>query len=220
MFVNLIETMNHNSICPLCNSQGEEFFNSPKQTFYKCGNCEGIFLSKEQLPTTHQEKQRYELHENNSDDSGYRAFVLPIVNSVLNDFNATHVGLDFGSGKDSSIVKMLRENNYNIIPYDPFFANDASLLTKKYDYIVCCEVMEHFHNPNKEFELLKRLLKPQGKLYCMTHIYSPDIDFEKWYYKNDPTHVFIYQNKTLEWIKNVFGFSEIKIEHRLITFTN
>ncbi len=208
------------AICPLCTTEGKVFYTSSKQTFYICPTCEGIYLSFDKLPTAESEKHRYEIHQNNSDDIGYRQFVMPIVTSIKNDFSTTHLGLDFGSGKDSSILKILKESNYTILPYDPFFMDDKSLLDQHYDYIACCEVIEHFHHPNKEFALLKQLLKPNGKLYCMTHIYSPEIDFEKWYYKNDFTHVFFYQKKTFEWIKNQFGFSDVTIENRLITFSN
>jgi hypothetical protein len=56
-------------------------------------------------------------------------------------------------------------------------------------------------------------------LICMTLIYQPDINFENWFYKNDPTHVFLYQIETIQWIKNYFGFNDVFIEGRLITFT-
>ena len=61
--------------------------------------------------------------------------------------------------------------------------------------------MEHLHDPLKEFALLTSLLKPQGKLYCMTHVYEPSIDFAKWYYKNDKTHVSIYQKETVHFLQ-------------------
>jgi Methyltransferase domain len=61
--------------------------------------------------------------------------------------------------------------------------------------------MEHLHDPLKEFGLLKSLLKPQGKLYCMTHLYDESIDFAKWYYKNDKTHVCIYQKETVKFLQ-------------------
>ena len=54
----------------------------------------------------------------------------------------------------------------------------------------------------------------------MTNIYHDGIDFEQWYYKNDPTHVFIYTHDTFDYIKNEFGFSELVIEGNLITFVN
>ena len=81
-------------------------------------------------------------------------------------------------------------------------------------------MIEHFYTPIKEFALLKNLLLKGGILYCMTDIYNQDIDFSSWYYKNDPTHVFIYQKNTINWIKNEFDFCDVKIIGRLITFFN
>jgi hypothetical protein len=53
----------------------------------------------------------------------------------------------------------------------------------------------------------------------MTDIYNENIDFHKWYYKNDLTHVFIYHKKTIEWIKNNIGFDDVFIDERLIVFS-
>jgi citrate lyase synthetase len=50
----------------------------------------------------------------------------------------------------------------------------------------------------------------------MTGIYSDEMDFSKWWYKNDLTHVFIYTKETLYWIKKEFGFKDIKIEKNFI----
>ena len=93
-------------------------------------------------------------------------------------------------------------------------------MDEKYDYIACCEVIEHFYDPKKEFALLKKLLLKRGRLYCMTEIYDQNIDFGSWYYKNDPTHVFIYHKRTIDWINTEFSFSDVNINGRLITFFN
>lgn len=204
--------------CPLCNSKSEVFYNSPKQLFYKCDNCFGIFLSRNLLPTNETEIERYQYHNNDMNDLGYQKFVSPIVNAVKQHFNANHIGLDFGAGTGPVLSKMLQKTSYQIKQYDPFFHNYPELLNEKYDYIASCEVIEHFHHPYKEFELLKKLLLPNGMLFCMTDIYNPTIDFANWYYKNDPTHVFIYQKETLEWIETTFNFSDLTIEKRLIVF--
>ncbi len=199
--------------CPLCGSLANPFH---KDEFFKCGNCRGIFRSKDSLLSPTEEKRRYENHNNDVNDSGYRAFVSPIVDAVMKSFTTDSLGLDFGSGTGPATSKMLQENGYVIKQYDPFFQNDVNVLNLKYDYIVSCEVIEHFHNPAKEFKLLKSLLRPNGHLFCMTLIYDESIDFSDWYYKNDPTHVFFYQEKTLEWVKENFGFSGLSIEGRLI----
>jgi arylsulfatase A-like enzyme len=120
--------------------------------------------------------------------------------------------------EEVTIAKVLKDNNYNIALYDPFFHNIPELLEDKYDYIVCCEVIEHFHNPKKEFTLLKKLLKKGAQLYCMTDLYDESNDFHNWYYKNDLTHVFIYHKNTILWIQQEFGFSDVKISGRLISF--
>lgn len=171
------------------------------------------------LPNRLSEKSRYDLHQNDSADMGYREFVSPITNAVVDNHNSTDIGLDFGSGKDSAVANILTDKGFQLYEFDPFYKNEANLLDTQYDYITCCEVIEHFHQPKKEFELLHKLLKPRGRLYCMTYIYNANIDFDKWYYKNDITHTFIYQEGTLRWIAKHFNFSDIEIINRLIIFT-
>jgi SAM-dependent methyltransferase len=200
-------------ICPLCQNISMPFY---KDDFYECSCCSGIFRPSEKLLSNEKEKERYESHTNDSDDVGYQNFVSPITNSILAEYNKDDIGLDFGCGKDSPIIKVLRQNEYKIFEYDPYFFDDKKLLEQKYDYIACCEVIEHFYNPKKEFELFKKLLKSDGTLYLMTGIYRPEIDFPKWWYKNDLTHVFIYSEKTFEWIKKEFGFENMRIEKNFI----
>ncbi len=204
------------NLCPLCESKSDLFYQKGK-TYHICRNCKGIFLNKDFYLNPISEKLRYETHNNDIDDPRYQEFVSPITSNVLKDFKKEHTGLDFGAGTGPVISKLLEDNNYNIKQYDPFFADNKSLLKTNYDYIVSCEVVEHFHSPKKEFELLNSILKQNGILYIMTDLYEPSINFEKWYYKNDPTHVFLYQSTTFEYIKDNFNFNDCKIEDRLIT---
>ena len=208
--------ISHN--CPLCNSTSTLFCEKTKHLFYKCNTCHGIFRPKHTFLTAEEEKAHYEKHNNDVFDERYQNFVSPIVNAVLQDFSIEAKGLDFGSGTGPVIAKMLTDKGYQVQNYDLFFANEPSLLNQKYDYISCCEVMEHFHQPYKEFELLKSLLLPKGKLYCKTEVFNNQKPFENWYYKDDFTHVFIYQHKTLEWIKTKFHFSNLVIKEKLIVF--
>lgn len=165
------------------------------------------------------EKSRYEEHINDVEDNGYQKFVSPITVAILNDFSTSDKGLDFGAGTGPVISKLLNESNFSIKLYDPFFHNYPKLLDNKYNYIVCCEVMEHFFYPKKEFELLQNLLQPNGKLYCMTDLWDKSIDFHKWYYKNDQTHVFIYTKETIYWIQKELNFSNVTIDGRLVVFS-
>jgi SAM-dependent methyltransferase len=208
-----ITSMNHT--CPLCSGDTDLFYHNKIKTYFICQTCKGISLEKSLLPDSEKEKERYFKHNNDIEDAGYQAFVFPIIEAVTRDFKVSDKGLDFGAGPGPVIKKLLNDKGYNIKLYDPFFHNHPDLLSEKYNYIVCCEVAEHFHHPWQEFDLLKRILAPGGKIYCMTYIYDESIDFSAWSYKNDLTHVFIYQKETFTWIKENIEFSKLAFEKRL-----
>lgn len=202
--------------CPLCFSNTNLFSKVHQRTYHRCDNCDAIFLDRTfQLPPD-QEKQRYLLHHNDVNDSGYQKFVSPIVEAVFKEQKPKSYGLDFGSGSGPVITKLLRDAQYTITTYDPIFDPNTTALLHKYEYITCCEVIEHFYNPAQEFELLSSLLQKQGTLYCKTHLFNSSLTFDSWWYKNDPTHVFFYTKKTLQWITQQFGFLEVVFYKDLI----
>jgi SAM-dependent methyltransferase len=206
-----------NTGCPLCGGRADLFFRSE---FFRCSDCRGIFKARELLLSEQEEKVRYELHRNDVNDEGYCRFVMPLVSAVTKNHDRSEEGLDFGAGTGSAVSHFLKKEGYKIEMYDPFFKPDPDLLERKYDFVAACEVIEHFYDPAKEFAMLKNLLKTKGRLYCMTHVFEEGTDFEKWYYKNDPTHVFIYSEKTLEFIGQKFGFGRVSIAGRLVTFSD
>lgn len=201
--------------CPLCNSNSKCFY---KEQFFQCINCSGIFRPKELLPTLEEEQQRYDTHNNDTENKGYQNFVSPITNAIKANQQKNDLGLDLGAGPGPVIAKILIAEGYNIKLYDPIYHNNPELLSQKYDYIFACEVIEHFHNPKHEFARLYDILNLTGRLYCMTHLYEDSINFSKWYYKNDFTHVFIYTKETIEWIAEEFKFEKMRIDNRLIVF--
>ena len=205
--------------CPLCSNIGTTFFKEVKQHFYLCNTCKGIFRNTSEYLNKTDEKERYQHHKNHINDLGYIKFANPIISSVKKHFNTNHKGLDFGAGHTPVISEILKTDGFQVEIFDPLFFNKSKVLNKSYDFITSCEVIEHFYNPKKEFELLYNLLKPNGKLICMTYIFDETIDFKSWFYKNDPTHVFLYQKETFQWIKNYFGFDNFIIDNRLIIFT-
>jgi Methyltransferase domain len=205
--------------CPLCHSDNTQVMYRKIKTFYHCNQCAGIFMDKSQRLSYDQELGRYNIHQNDVSDLKYQHFVSPITSAIMHDFTTSDQGLDFGAGPGPVITKVLHDNDYKVTMFDPFYHNYPEVLDTKYDYIACCEVMEHFYHPEVEFVRLKNLLKQNGKLYCMTYLYQDDINFDSWYYKNDPTHVFIYTAETIQWIKGKFGFSSVIIEGRLIVFS-
>lgn len=220
----MIESPEKNLTCPLCNSIADYFcsIGNTGRDYYKCSICFSIFLTPNTYIDYKAEKARYEEHNNDVEDSRYQNFVSPITDAIQAQFPKTSDGLDYGCGTGPvASVVLEREGFKKIALYDPFFHPHEDNLKKTYDFIICCEVMEHFFNPKEEFSRLRGLLKPNGKLFCKTSILNNDVSksyFKDWWYNNDPTHVFFYTPKTLEFIAKNFGFNAIQIEPKLITF--
>lgn len=201
--------------CPLCSGESIPFYLHINRQFLQCGTCRSVFLHPDDYMTEEAEKKHYLHHNNNPDDVRYQNFVRPVVNPILQDFTPAHQGLDFGSGTGSPIMKLLKDAGYNVVQYDLFFHNYPELLQNKYDYIACSETAEHFKEPYREFEQLRNLLNTKGKLYVMTERFDPNRDFSTWFYKTDPTHVFLYHVKAFEWIMSEFSFSGLEIDGRV-----
>ncbi|MFO8052892.1 MAG: class I SAM-dependent methyltransferase [Candidatus Omnitrophota bacterium] len=208
--------MNKKEKCRLCGSSADFCLNYLNKKYFRCRRCSAVFLSPADYILSSDEKKRYLEHNNDVYDPGYQKFVEPITAKVQEKFSKKAKGLDFGAGTGPVAAKLLEDRGYSIKLYDPFFWNNPQALQEKYDFIICCETIEHFHFPAKEFRLLRSLLKPKGVLFCMTDLYSEEINLKNWYYKNDPTHVFFYHKNSFQWIKSKIGFSTLNIEERLV----
>jgi 2-polyprenyl-3-methyl-5-hydroxy-6-metoxy-1,4-benzoquinol methylase len=204
--------------CPLCHSQAAFFSTARKRAYHRCDHCGAVFMARRHHLSVEAEKRRYAAHQNDVDDPRYQAFVRPLVNRVLEQCRPEHDGLDFGCGTGPVVSKLLAEQGCRIAQYDPYFSDLPALLERIYDYIVCCEVIEHFREPAREFTLLRSLLKRGGMLFCQTELYAPEIELAAWPYANDTTHVFFYRERTREWIRDHFGFSALDVNGRLVQF--
>ncbi|NBC58521.1 MAG: methyltransferase domain-containing protein [Bacteroidetes bacterium] len=211
-------------ICPLCHDQTHwfcDYFKTPK-TFYRCPNCKAIFKPSNFFLDPELEKNRYRSHNNDVKDTRYQDFVSPITDAINKNFSKNASGLDYGCGTGPVASHVLEQQGFSVRLYDPYFYPDTSYEDNTYDFIICCEVMEHFYMPDKEFSKLKTLLNHNGKLYCKTKMISDDFTveaFKNWHYKNDPTHVFFYSPKTLQVICQKFGYKSVYFDDKLITFS-
>lgn len=204
--------------CPLCSTAADTFFEDSKHHFLLCPQCHGIFRDPNQFLSRKNEKERYLHHRNDMEDQGYYKFILPIIDQVTQHFSKGSHGLDYGCGHAPVLSNYLKKEGYDMSVFDPIFFKDRSVMNDHFDFIVCCEVIEHFYHPSQEFQSLFNTLEEQGKLICKTHLFEEGIDFTTWYYKNDPSHVFIYQAETMLWIKNNYLLQDVKINERVITF--
>lgn len=203
-------------LCTLCLSP---FVREFQVKYTQCSNCGLVAKSADLLPDRMSEKSRYEFHQNDLNDPGYLKFVDPMVSYVEKNCLQSQELLDFGSGPDSAVGHRLRSLGFRVEKYDPFFHPVKASLLKTYDVLLVCEVVEHFHQPLKDWELMHSLLKPKGQLLVMTSLYPSDIKMSNWSYARDLTHVSFYSEKTLQWIQDRFSFQKLlKLEKNFFVF--
>lgn len=187
--------------CSLCQTQNARlFYRDLARDYFRCSNCQLIFVPPEQFPSRVKEKGEYDLHRNLPEDKGYRSFLGRLFIPVKERLPPGNLGLDFGCGPGPTLSKMFEEAGYPMSLYDPFYANNPSTLGKTYDFITASEVVEHLHFPRRDLNKLWGCLKPGGILAIMTKLALGRQDFQNWHYKNDITHVHFFSRTTFEWL--------------------
>ena len=62
------------------------------------------------------------------------------------------------------------------------------------------------------------LLKSNGVFAIMTEILTPQIDFNQWYYKNDPSHIGFFSEKALNYLAEKWQAELYVISERVVIF--
>ena len=199
------ETLAGRRRCIVCGSFSTRFFASVDGNRYeRCGACHATFLDPEQRLPIDDEHARYRLHRNDPEDKEYRRFLSKLAGPLLRQLPAAAKGLDYGCGPGPALACMLREAGHQIRLFDPLFFPDPEPLEDLYDFIVCTEVIEHFHRPAEEFVRFDRMLRPGGWLAIMTCFQTDDNRFATWHYRRDPTHVVFFRESTLRYVARQF----------------
>ncbi len=197
--------------CPICQNMTESFTDSAKDILYhECSVCQYIYKSPDIHPDLEQQKIRYDLHENDPEDEGYRAyfqrfldFVLPVVG------NSGGRALDFGSGESDLLAQMLSKHRYRTLSYDPIYRPD-DYKKFRYNLIVSTEVFEHLSTPLHTLKALASLLEEGGYIALQTQFRPHDREgFLDWYYRLDPTHIGFFAAKTLRYAAQKAGLRYI-----------
>lgn len=193
--------------CPLCSSAGcAAYLEDALRSYFRCGGCGLIFVPEAFQLSAAEEKAEYDRHENDVADPGYRRFLSRLADPLCGKLSPGSRGLDFGCGPGPALSAMLEERGHRVALYDPYYANDASVLNAEYDFICATEVVEHLCDPQKEFATLFSCLKPGGWLGIMTKLTRDDRDaFANWHYIRDRTHIGFYHPVTFEYIGRRFG---------------
>ena len=195
--------MNHSITCPLCNSKKNKLlYKNQIREYLKCNVCEFIFVPTQFHLSESEEKLRYDTHNNDPKDPRYRQFLSQLSEPLISLIPSQSIGLDFGCGPGPTLSLMLEDEGYEVDLYDKFYVKDKSVFDKEFDFITLTEVIEHLSDPIFELERLVLALKPNGYIAIMTQIFTEGQSFKEWYYKNDPTHISFYNQKSLRFLAN------------------
>ncbi|NIC37488.1 class I SAM-dependent methyltransferase [Halomonas desiderata] len=194
--------------CPLCASpHSRHFHRDARRDYYRCENCRLAFVPPEQRLSPEQERAVYDQHENRPDDPGYRRFLSRLFEPLQHRLAPGASGLDFGAGPGPTLSLMFEEAGHPMSIYDPFYAPDAGVLERRYDFITATEVVEHLFAPGRELARLAALLPPGGWLGLMTKRVTGEEAFARWHYILDPTHVCFFSEASFECLAEHLGMS-------------
>jgi hypothetical protein len=191
--------------CPLC-LKGEIglFHRDRLRSFFKCLNCQLVFVPPQFHISEVNEKERYDLHQNSFEDQNYRDFLGKFINHLIPHLQPGAYGLDYGSGPVPVLSMIMAERGFTVDNYDLYYSQNISLLHRQYDFLTCTETVEHFRSPLKDWMTLTSLVKKGGWIGIMTELVSEQTEFASWHYKGDPTHLCFYSKETLLWLANYF----------------
>ena len=202
--------------CPLCNTHNSNAFPANGKTYYSCSNCGLVYMDGNDHLSNDDEKKRYSFHQNDINNTGYVNFLNRIIEPAMDFLSKDMHGIDYGCGPNPVLAQIIENKGIRCDHYDPFFFPEIDT-ERKYDFIFATECFEHFFSPATELQQICNILKPNGILGIMTEIMDENTDFGSWYYKNDPTHVCFFNRKSLEYIKETYGFIELYNDnHRAI----
>lgn len=210
--------------CIFCKNESTKLIKL-KKTYAQCSCCGGIFLLKDFFTTPQAQKERYLMHSNSLKDLGYKIFLLNFINPVRNFLEGINylpkTILDYGSGPEPCLVELMNQSifvNADIRGWDPFFAPETPFFDAGADLVTCLEVIEHFEAPFENFVKLKNSCKKGGYIAIGTMFLTNDIDFNKWWYKEDSTHVSFYTFDSIKELCKRVGIDCVLQQERLAIF--
>jgi SAM-dependent methyltransferase len=127
--------------------------------------------------------------------------------------------LDYGCG-NGLLIKYLQSRGYrNCTGYDPFVDEFKSteVLARRYDWVLCFDVIEHVKSPQALIQQFVKLLKPEGRLCLFTpradgiKLAEPE---ESIHQLHSPCHLHILSERGLIDLCSSEGFSREVTYHR------
>lgn len=202
--------------CTLCQNSGVSEYISVPAAYWVCSSCGLVWLDQKHHLSSEKEEARYRTHNNSVDNSEYLKFLSKLANPVSKYLKSGDLGLDFGAGQAKGMAKLLPD--FTVSTFDPVFHSDRKLLKNSYNFILCSEVVEHFFEPRKDFDLLDSMLVPGGILGISSSLRPAKDKFVQWYYRRDPSHVSFFEEKTVRWLADHYHWNVLELENPIWIF--
>lgn len=199
--------------CKICNCNTTVIKDAKSvKIYYRCKECDYIFMDNEHHLDATLEKKHYDNHDNNLESLGYVKMFENLINEFVKiESNSINTALDFGCGEGEVLPILLERVGISCDRYDLFYFPQKVYKDKKYDLIVSTEVIEHLANPLDTLKELLLHLNKDGYLLLMTYFHpSDDEKFLKWFYIKDVTHIGLFSLKTFEHLASELGLEIIK----------
>jgi len=191
--------------CTICNNTTTPI-DSGKKRYYRCQNCDFIFLDHSQILDSKTEKIRYLFHNNTIENLGYVKMFEKFFDKIFPLMAKVKTILDFGCGPGPVMAELLKRKGYEVFLYDIYFNDIKQNLENEYDLIISTEVFEHLKDPKRVMQQLVKIIKPNGYLALMTRFHPEDSEkFKSWYYKADETHIGFFTPQTFKYLANEFN---------------
>jgi hypothetical protein len=200
--------------CKVCKDKTSSIKDEKKVlVYYRCCSCGFISLDDKYIVNMVEEKSKYDQHNNSLENEGYVQMFEDFINlSIISYKENIQTVLEFGSGPEPVLSKLLERRGFEVDIYDLYYAPKKIYVDKKYDLITSTEVFEHLAKPLEVLELLVKHLNDKGYIALMTK-FPPkdDKEFLAWWYRRDPTHISFFTSKSFEVMAEKVGLKVLSI---------
>jgi hypothetical protein len=195
--------------CKLCLGEGATPAGRHKhREFLHCPSCGLIFVPERDWVRPDEERARYAHHDNSESNTGYVRFLGEVADVAASAASAAGAGarvLDFGSGENAVLARLLGRRGIDATAYDPLYGLGATALASRYDVVVLCEVIEHLRDLRAELIRLVGCLNQNGRVVVRTQCYPSVAEITSWWYARDLTHINFFAPQTLAFAAALCG---------------
>lgn len=190
--------------CRICQSTSLLFYRDHR-AFFLCPICLLIFITD--VPEKHVEEKHYRSQWETTEPGFWKDQADGILRYIEKHKVPERI-LDFGAGS-GELTAELKRRGYDATALEPM--RDGFLKDQHYphpfDVVIAVEVIEHLADVWEELRQIEQVLAQGGLILFSTGMTNPFIEspdavehFKKWWYKDDPTHLNFFCNRTLNKI--------------------